>query len=124
MQIDLTGWTKVQTWRESHGEHVQVTYQKEHVGVWSRRVECLVVSTYRDGRPSGVRTENYRDYLLARDIRADATRYQPLAKREVSPCCTSWYEDFRDLESDRLYRVAGAVGHGEWAFEINPEYED
>jgi hypothetical protein len=121
MNIDLTGWTRVQTWRESHGEHVEVTYQKEHTGMWTRRVECLVISTYRDGRTSGVRTESAHDYLLARDIRADSTRYQPLDNREVAPCCTAGHEEFRDMESDRLYRVFGAAGHGEWAFEIKPE---
>lgn len=117
MNIDLTGWTHVHTWHESHGDHTQATYQKEPVGPWSRRVECLVVSTYRDGRASGVHTESDHDYLMARDIRANPARYAALA-HHTEPCCTAGYDDFRDAVTDDVWRIFGAAGHGEWAFKV------
>ncbi len=123
MQIDLNGWTHVQTWRESHGMMTQTTYQREpQVNVWqTRQVECLVVTEWRDGRPSNVRIETKHDYLMARDIRANPTRFIPAAERGVEPCCTAGWEDFYDTQTEDMWRVYGAAGHGEWAFKIKSE---
>lgn len=116
--ISLEGWTHVHTWHESHGALVQDTYQKEQNPLWPRRVECLVVSAYRDGRASGVRLESQHDYLLARTIRADEERYVVNGDRNISACCTSGYDDFRDVQTGNVYRVASVAGHGEWAFMV------
>lgn len=121
--LNLTGWTRVHTWHESHGEYSTDIYQRaqQHPAAWRGRVELLEVSTYRDGRPTSVRTADDKDYLLARAIRANPGRYQPLGARSISACCTAGTDDFHDVEADRLYRIFGAAGHGEWAFEIQPE---
>lgn len=122
MQIDLTGWTHVQTWHESHGVYTEHTYQKEQTDKWLlRRAECLVISTYRDGRPSSVRTESQNDYLMARDIRANPTRYAKTGARSIEPCCTAGSDDFVDTETDQRWRIFGAAGHGEWAFKLADE---
>src|SRR4051812_9403880 len=110
MQIDLTGWTHVQTWHENHGAYTEHTYQKEQTNTWMlRRVECLVVSTYRDGRPTAVRTESQNDYLMARDIRANPTRYTKDGARSITPCCTAGHDDFIDTETDQRWRIFGAA---------------
>lgn len=131
--ITLTGWTHVHTWHESHGNYSDHIYQRDIIRpyAWSpRRVELLHVTVYHDSmygsadRPTGFRveTQHAHDYLLARDIRANAEgRYKVLPPRHISPCCTAGAEDFRDVETDDFYRVFGAAGHGEWAFRIEEE---
>ena len=59
---------------------------------------------------------------MARAIRANAGGvYTPRAERSVSPCYTAGHEDFDHAPTGRMYRVFGAAGHGEWAFEITAE---
>lgn len=116
--LSLIGWTLVQTWHESHGTFTQETYQKEQTESWRpRRVECLVISTYRDKSASTVRLEDRHDYLMARDIRADAARYVQTGQH-TEACCTAGHEDFKDAETGQRWRIAGAAGHGEWAFKL------
>lgn len=129
--LTLIGWTHVHTWRESHGNYSDHIYQKDPgSSPWSRRVELLHVTVYHDSayggadRTTGVRVETgpfTHDYLLARDIRANPTRYEPVGERSISPCYTAGHENFHDRETGRTYRIFGAAGHGEWAFEIQDE---
>lgn len=118
--IDLKGWTHVHTWRESHGNGTQETYQREPVGSWARRVECVVFSFDRNGVCNHIRTERDRDYLMARDIRANPGRFTPI-RRHVEPCYTAGSEDFLDATTDTRWRVFGAAGHGEWAFQLGDD---
>lgn len=122
ISIDLTGWTHVHTWHESHGDQSDAIYQRDQVGSWGkRRVELLCVTTYRDGRPTGIRTDHDHDYLMARDIRANPLRYVKAGERSISPCCTAGSDDFEDAETGQRWRIFGAAGHGEWAFELADE---
>ena len=117
--ITLTGWTHVQTWRESHGNGTQETYQREpDPAAWKRRVECVVFSFSREGACDHVRTESDRDYLLARDIRANPDRYVK-GRHRTEPCCTAGSDDFEEPATGKRWRIFGAAGHGEWAFEID-----
>jgi hypothetical protein len=124
--IELPGWSHVHTYRESHGDHVTEIYQRDpDPKAWSRRVETLAVSAYRDGRPSSVRCDvgpGANDYLLAREIRANAEgRYTPTGARHTEPCCTAGHETFEDAETGAQFRVVGVAGHGEWAFRLTLE---
>lgn len=123
LTLTLTDWTHVHTWHESHGDHRTDFYQKApKLNEWSpRRVEVLAVSTYYDGRPSHVRIETDRDYLMARDIRANPSRYPRAGERHVSPCCTAGHDDFEDADTGQRWRVYGVAGHGEWAFKLDDE---
>lgn len=116
--ITLAGWTHVHTWHESHGSHIEETYQCAGSGRW-RPPECLVVSIYRDGRPSRVRTESGNDYLMARTIRAnDAARFTQDGARVISPCFTSGHVDWTDTLTGERWRVISVAGHGAWAVRL------
>lgn len=121
MQIDLKGWTHVHTWHESHGNHSDAIYQREQdtSRSWDRRIELVCITTYHKAdRPTGIRTDHDHDYLMARDIRANPTRYARDGARSIEPCCTAGSDDFIDTETDQRWRIFGAAGHGEWAFKL------
>lgn len=120
--ISLSGWVHVHTYNESHGASRTEFYQREEQAGWTfsrRKPQVLAVTTYRDGKPTHIGLEGDKDYLLARIIRADAGRYVVAGDRSISPCCTSGYDDYRDTQTDDVYRIASVAGHGEWAFEID-----
>jgi hypothetical protein len=125
--IELKGWTHVHTWHESHGECFDDIYQRDIKpdDWWGRRVELLHVSTYRDGRPTGMRVESDKhahDYLLAREIRANVEgRYRAMGERHIAPCCTAGSEEFTDTATGNVFRIFGAAGHGEWAFDVTDD---
>lgn len=126
--LELKGWTHVHTWQENHGECEHLIYQKNldptpWGGVWTdRRVELLTVIKYRDPmKVDGILFRNdplANDYLLARSLRNNPETIS-VRSEIVSRCCTSGYLDVKFGE--HLFRIMSAAGHGEWAFEIDPE---
>ncbi len=117
--IELTGWTKVHTWREPHGNGHDDIYQCGAAGRGGN-VKLLTVCTRR-GQSTSIRTElSTHDYLLAAAIRANAAeRYVQKGERAISACCTSGYDDWRDTQTDDVYRLVSVAGHGEYAFGVD-----
>lgn len=121
--IQLTGWTKVHTWNESHGNGHDDIYQRDmSMGgePWSAGKVTLLTVCTRRGQSTSIRTEtSSHDYLMANAIRANPTRYAPVGDRAVSPCCTAGHDDFSDAVTGDTYRVVSVAGHGEYAFMID-----
>ena len=122
MNIDLTGWTHVHTWHESHGKSVAQFYQRTpNARMYTRTVETLVITSHRNGSPDHVAVEHDRDYLMARDIQENPTRYVANGAHHTEPCCTAGYDDWHDLETGDLWRIMSVAGHGKWAFKLPEE---
>ena len=117
--IELTGWTKVHTWHEPHGNGHDDIYQRDSMGLGGK-VVLLTVCTRRD-QPTSVRTEvSLHDYLLAAAIRENAEgRYAPHSERVIAACCAPGYDDWRDTVFDDVYRLVSVAGHGEYAIILN-----
>lgn len=120
--INLSGWTHVHTWYESHGVCQTDFYQKEQPEGWRferQKPQVLTVTTYyRNGQHTDVGIETGRDYLKAREIKANPDRFVLNGNQHTDPCCTAGYDDYRDTQTDEIWRVAGVAGHGKWAFEV------
>ena len=118
-QITLEGWTHVHRWNESHGNGHDDIYQGEGRGL-NDKVKLLTVCTRR-GQATSIRTElSLHDYLLAAAIRENAAdRYAPHSERVIAACCTAGYDDWRDTQTDDVYRLVSVAGHGEYAVVLN-----
>ena len=118
--IELTGWKRVHTWQEPHGNGHDAVYQRE-TPRYDGKVQLLTVSKRNQGA-TGVRIElSSHDYLLAEIIRANVGgRYALTGECSISPCCTSGHNDWCDTITDDVYRVVSVAGHGSYAFPLSP----
>jgi hypothetical protein len=119
--IELTGWKRVHTWQEPHGNGHDDVYQRETYN-YDGKVELLTVSKRNQGATDvWVETSNH-DYLLAETIRANVDgRYELTGERSISPCCTSGHNDWRDTIMGDVYRVVSIAGHGSYASLLSPK---
>jgi hypothetical protein len=83
------------------------------------------IDRYRNGLVKLHGEREPRNYLLAREIRANLKeehpRWIPVGRRSISACCTAGHEDFQHRFSKQYMRLTSVVGHGEWAFPIKKE---
>lgn len=116
LTINLTGWTKVHTWREGHGNGHDDIYQC-NTRRFGGPVMLLTVCT-RHGQPTSIRTDcSTHDYLMAKAIRTNLNgRYVQAGDRTIEACCTAGYEDWSDTQTDDVWRLVSVAGHGEYAY--------
>ena len=118
--IELTGWKRVHTWQEPHGNGHNDIYQKE-TSRYDGKVQLLNVSKRLEGATGvWIETSNH-DYLLAETIRANVDgRYELTGERIISPCYTAGYDNWRDTITDDVYCVTSVAGHGSYASLVSP----
>jgi hypothetical protein len=127
IHLALRGWVHVHTYQESHGAFDQLTYQLEkRQGLETHDpARVLLVTNYRDGSATGVRTETGRDHLLARFIKGNPERFPRIPGAHlISPCCTASVAYYRDRTNGRYLQVNSAAGHGEWGSDLGIEERD